>query len=344
MRGTGQPWRHRSRADGRLRTGVVGFGYFGRYHAEKIAGLARSEFVAVADVEPARAEEAAQTFGVKGFADYRDLVPLVDAVSIVVPTLAHHRVAKTFLENGIHVLLEKPMTDDLDAATELIDLAKRRDLVLQVGHLVRFSGVATALAKKVSRPAFIESVRIFPFRTRGTDVNVILDLMIHDIDLILWLVKAPVASIDAAGAPVFSSSEDIANARVKFQNGCIANLTASRISLKTERTMRIFQPGAYISVEFDNHKIRVVRKGAEGPPGDLPEVTVEEDVYDEGDDLEREIDAFLGAIIDKRPPLVSGVDGRRAVEAAIMINRSLRKNWEVLQGASNDAAGGGEPD
>ena len=323
----------------RIRTGVIGLGHFGRYHVEKYANLERSELVAVCDTDPELAGEVATKHGVGAVSDYRDLLGQVDAVSVVVPTKAHYEVAKAFLENGVHVLVEKPITDDLAAADELIGIASGQyGPILQVGHLERFSSAEQVMRKVITRPLFIESYRIAPFQPRGTDVSVILDLMIHDIDLILSLVKAPVESVDAVGVPVLSGSEDIANTRIRFTNGCAANITASRVSGKNERKMRIFQPDSYISVDFLNRKLLVAQKGdGELFPG-MPNFRVDEQEYVECDKLERQIDAFLDAIANKTPPVVSGEDGRRAVETALMITESLRRHQEFVRERSGDAA------
>jgi len=251
----------------------------------------------------------------------RDMLGEVDAVSIAVPTRAHFEVAKSFLDAGVHVLLEKPIADD-------------RNLTFQIGHLPRFSGAAEFLRRKLDNPLFIESLRIAPFKPRGTDVSVILDLMIHDLDFILSLVNAPIASIDAAGAPVFSDSEDIANARVKFENGCIANITASRISLKTERQMRIFQADAYIAVDFDTRKTRMVAKRGTGPVAGFSDVDMEEESYEEVDELEREVESFIAAVRGGTPPKVTGEDGLRALEAALAVSDSLKANWDVVEAAA----------
>src|SRR5258708_36217551 len=213
-----------------IRTAVIGVGHFGRLHAEKYAGLSGSKLVAVADENPARAAEIAGAFGVDAVEDYRQLFGRVDAVSIAVPTAQHHPVARSCLEAGLHCLVEKPISESLPQADELIRLARERRLILQVGHLERFSAARAALEGKIQEPLFVECNRIAPFKPRGTDVSVILDLMIHDIDLILELVKAPIVELDAVGVPVLGDHEDIANARLVFANGCVANVTASRIS------------------------------------------------------------------------------------------------------------------
>ncbi len=321
----------------KLKMGVAGVGHFGKFHAAKIAASPAAELVAVADSNGGQAREVAALYGISGFDEPRDMLGQIDAVTVAVPTRAHFEVAQGFLEAGVHVLLEKPIADNLDDAKRLIALAQEKNLVLQIGHLPRFSGAAQFLHRRLNNPLFIESLRIAPFKPRGTDVSVILDLMIHDLDFILSLVQAPIASIDAAGAPVFSDSEDIANARVKFANGCIANITASRISLKTERQMRIFQSDAYIAVDFDKRKTRIVGKKSAGPVGGFSDVDVEEEGYEEVDELEREVEAFIAAVRDGTPPVVSGEDGLRALEAALSVADSLSANWDIVQAATGEA-------
>ncbi len=323
---------------GRIRTAVVGVGHFGRYHADKYATLERSDLIAVCDTDRETAGAVAAKHGVRAVSDYRELLGKVDAVSVVVPTTAHREIAEPFLENGVHVLVEKPVTDDLADADALIRTAGQRDLILQVGHLERFSAAMQMVEKALTRPLYIESYRIAPFQPRGTDISVILDLMIHDIDLILAFVKAPAESVDAVGAPVLTAVEDVANTRIRFANGCVANITASRISGKNERKMRIFQADCYISIDFLTRKVVVARKGdGEVFPG-VPNFRIDEQVYEEGDNLEREIEAFLDAVASGSPPPVSGEDGRRALETAIMITGSLQKHLEFVRTRSGDAA------
>ena len=315
---------------------VVGVGHFGGYHADKAASLARAELVAVADIDGRRAAEIAAKHGTRAVTDYRELIGSVEAVSIAVPTSYHEEVASAFLDAGCHVLVEKPIAHDVASAERMIRLARDRGVVLQVGHLPRFYDVVEVLSTDVARPLFIDAVRIAPFKTRGTDVNVILDLMVHDLDLILTLVNAPLVSVDAAGAPVISETEDIANARLKFANGCVATITASRISLKTERKMRIFQGDAYFTIDFDAGRVRTIRKGSSGRelmPG-VPDVDIKEEVYEEGDALEREINAFLTSVIEGTPPLVSGEDGLRALEAALRVNDSLHAHAAFVAAAN----------
>ena len=310
-----------------LRTAVIGVGHFGRFHAEKYARSQRAELVAVVDREIARARELAARLKVDALDDFRPLFGQIDAVSVAVPTSAHFDVARACLENGIHVLIEKPITETLDQADALIDLAARSSLVLQVRHLQRFFLERVNAGRFVERPLYIESTRIAPFKPRGTDVSVTLDLMIHDIDLILAMVKADVVSVDAVGAPVVSSEEDIVNTRLRFANGCVATVTASRVSLKTERKMRIFQREAYVSIDLHNRKLVSMRKGSGKSwfPG-LPPIARDEYSFPEGDDLQAEIESFLEACCGEHPPLVTGQDGRRALETAMRIDTSLRES------------------
>jgi predicted dehydrogenase len=310
-----------------LRTAVIGVGHFGRYHAEKYARSPLASLVAIVDRDVARAREVAERLRAEAVEDFRTLFGRVDAVSIAVPTSAHFAVAKACLEHGIHVLIEKPITETLAQADELIALADAKGLILQVGHLQRFFLERIAIDRFVDRPLYIESTRIAPFKPRGTDVGVTLDLMIHDIDLILALVKADVVSVDAVGAPIVSSEEDIVNTRLRFANGCVATVTASRVSLKTERKMRIFQRESYISIDLHNRKLVSMRKGTGRSwfPG-LPPIDRQELSFSEGDDLEAEIQSFLEACAGRHAPLVTGRDGRRALETAMRITTSLRES------------------
>jgi len=307
----------------KIRTAVIGVGYLGQFHAEKYAQLENAELVAVVDLDRERAAQVAEKVGARSCSDFREILGQVDAVSIVVPTQAHYEVAKAFLEKGVHVLLEKPITTTLAEADELIRIAAATKAVFQVGHLERFNPAVLALDGVVSKPGFIESIRIAPFKPRGTDVNVVLDLMIHDIDIIQNIVGSKPEQINSIGTPVFSEEEDIANARIQFANGCIANVTASRISLKSERKMRIFQPDAYISVDFQNKTFAVFRKGdGEMFPG-VPNITKEEHSFGQTDALKSEIEAFLDSIATGKPPVVSGEDGRQALETALKIIKKL---------------------
>ena len=306
-----------------LRTAVIGVGYLGNFHAQKYAAMPNVKLVGVADNDPTRVGEIATALETTPYSDYRELIGKVDAVSVVVPTQRHHAVARDFLLAGVHVLIEKPITVTIEEADDLIAIAEEKNVVFQVGHLERFNPVLLALDGILREPLFIESVRIAPFKPRGTDVNVVLDLMIHDIDIIQHIVKSPVERIDAIGAPVFTGEEDIANARILFENGCVANVTASRISLKSERKMRIFQRNAYITLDFQNRKVLIAQKGSgELFPG-VPNVKVDERELGQADALRNEIESFITAIREGKQPQVSGRDGRMALETALKINTSL---------------------
>jgi predicted dehydrogenase len=308
----------------KVRTAVIGVGYLGRFHAQKYAALPEAELVAVVDASAANREQVAAETGCRAVADYRDLLGEIDAVSIATPTPLHYPIAQQCLERGIHVLVEKPITTTLEEARSLVDTAARAGRVLQVGHLERFNAAILALEGTLGTPRFVESHRLAPFKERGTDVNVVLDLMIHDIDLIQSLVGAPIESIDAVGASVFSAGLDIANARIRYANGCVANTTASRVSMKMERKLRVFQDDAYISIDLQQKVLTIVRK----PPADsgVPkgQVLIEERTYDQGDALKFEIEAFLRSIRAGTPPVVTGEDGLRALETATRITRMVQ--------------------
>lgn len=306
-----------------ITTAVIGTGYLGKYHVEKYAQLPESELIAVVDNNPQTARDIADRYGVEALTDYRDLLERVDAVSIVVPTRWHFEIARAFLETGSHVLLEKPITTTVAQAQQLIDLARKQQRILQVGHLERFNKAILDLGNFLKQPLFIETHRLAPYKPRGTDVSVVLDLMIHDIDIILTIVGSPLVHIDASGAAVLSDTVDIANARLKFANGCVANVTASRISMKTERKMRIFQNDAYLSVDFHNRELAIFRKGqGELYPG-VPNIENQTFRYQEDDALKTEIELFLKTIREGTQPIVSGDDGKQALEAAIQITEML---------------------
>jgi predicted dehydrogenase len=307
----------------KIRAAVVGVGYLGKFHAEKYAMLPTADLVAVVDTNLEKTDACARKFETAGYTDYRALLGKVDAVSIAVPTMCHFEVARDFMLSGANVLLEKPITSTVEEAEELIRIAREKNLILQVGHIERFNPVLMALDGVLKEPRFIESIRIAPFKPRGTDVNVVIDLMIHDIDIIQNIVRSPIRCISSIGAPVFTAEEDIANARIEFENGCVANVTASRISLKSERRMRIFQPDAYVTLDFQNKKMAIFRKGdGEMFPG-IPNVKIEEKVLEQDDALREEISSFLESVQTGKPPVVSGEDGKRALETALRINRKL---------------------
>ena len=306
----------------KIRTAVIGVGYLGRFHAQKYAQAAGCELVAVVDSRAEAREAVAAELHCQGLADYRKLLGGVDAVSVVTPTPAHFAIARDFLAAGAHVLVEKPITETAEQARELIALAARAKRILQVGHLERFNSAILAAEPHLRSPRFVECHRLAPYRERGTDVNVVLDLMIHDIDIVQTIVGAPIVNIDAVGTPVFSEEIDIANARLRFANGCVANATASRVSLKTERKLRIFEDDAYLSLDLQQKILTLIKKRPAGAPGALP-VTIEEQSLEPGDALKAEIESFLDCIRTGKPPVVSGEAGLMALETATRITEQV---------------------
>jgi predicted dehydrogenase len=306
-----------------IRAAVIGAGYLGRFHAQKYAAEPGVQLVAVIDPRVESRTALARELGVAASEDHREWLGKVDAVSVVTTTPAHFAVAADFLRAGAHVLVEKPITETVEQARELIAFATSAKRVLQVGHLERFNPVIVAAERELAGARFIECQRLAPFKERGTDVNVVLDLMIHDIDIVQSIVGRPIESIDAVGTPVFSGAVDIANARLRFEGGCVADVTASRVSLKTERRMRVFRGDAYLSLDLQHRILTVIRKRSEVPTaGELP-VTIDERSFEQSDALRDEIRSFLDCIRTGRAPLVGGEDGLRALETAIRINRAL---------------------
>jgi predicted dehydrogenase len=310
----------------KIRAAVIGVGYLGRFHAQKYAQAEGCELLAVVDPRAAAREQVAAELKVASLEDHRSLFGGVDAVSVATPTPAHFAIARDFLQAGAHVLVEKPITETPAEARALIGLAARVGRTLQVGHLERFNAAILAAEPYLKSPNFVECHRLAPYRERGTDVNVVLDLMIHDIDIVQTIVGAPIAAIDAVGTPVFSEEIDIANARIRFANGCVANATASRVSMKTERKLRIFEDDTYLSLDLQQKIMTLIRRRAPGDaPGPLP-VTIEELSLEPGDALKAEIDSFLDCIRTGRAPVVSGEAGLIALETAIRITEQVNRS------------------
>lgn len=302
-----------------LRVGVIGVGYLGRFHAQKYAMQPGVSLVGVVDIDPARAAQVAAECHTAAFTDFHDLFGRVDCVSIAVPTQLHGPIARACLTQGIDVLVEKPLAATVAEGRELVEIAARHRLILQVGHLERFNPALRSLRDILTAPRFIECHRVAPFVERGTDTDVIRDVMIHDLDVILSLVRSPVTSIEAFGVPVLTAAPDIANARLRFASGCVATVTASRVALKRERKMRLFQPDMYIVVDYGDHRIRICRRESGSAPGTVPNLQVEERHVGGEDALEEEIRAFLHAVRARCEPLVSGYDGLQALEVAEQI-------------------------
>ncbi len=308
-----------------MRTGVIGVGYLGRLHAQKMASFPDVRFVGVHDADPERAKSVAEEFGTTPFDSHERLLAEVDAVSIAVPTTAHYRIAMDAIRAGVHLLLEKPITADIRQARALVREAQKRRLVFQIGHVERFNTAVRDAVSFLTEPRFIECHRLGPFGGRGTDVDVVLDLMIHDLDLILSFVGSKVSRIQAVGVPVISPNVDIANARLTFANGCVANVTASRVSARKQRKIRIFQEDAYVSMDFVEHKIQIFRRTfPEGKDG-LPEISGELVETEKGDSLRDEIRSFLDCASTGAAPKVSGADGMAALETAFRILRRMRR-------------------
>ncbi len=313
----------------KVRAAVIGVGYLGKFHAEKYAKMENIELVAVVDSNKEQAEAIAGNVGARALTDYTDLFGQVDAVSIAVPTPLHFEIGKTFLEQGIDVLMEKPITTTVEEADELIAIADSKKLVFQVGQLERFNPAVAAVQHIVDHPIFIESNRLGIYKERGTDVSVVLDLMIHDIDIILNFVRSPIKYSHAMGASVVSDNLDIANAHIEFENGAVANVTASRISNKNERKIRLFQKNGYISLDFANRSIIHVRPGNEDNNCPIPGMHLEEKCFTDGDALEDEIRSFIHAVENRKAPEVSGQMGRDALKIALDITRQIRESSKV---------------
>ena len=305
------------------RTAVIGVGHQGRWHAEKFAALGESELVAVTDIDEGRRQEVADKLGVSAVADFRDLIGEVDAVSIATPTPSHFEIVGKLLEHGIHVLVEKPITENLEQARSLVESAESRGLVLQVGHIERFNPAVMAVSPSVSDVRFIESLRIAPYRPRGSDVSVVLDLMIHDIDLIHSFARSRMAHVEAVGQSIFSNHIDIANARISFGNGCVANVTSSRIALKTERVIRIFEADAYHSVDLYEKSATSYRSEHGGPIECPDDLSIEKLSFDTSDALMVQASAFLESVRGGPGPLVSGREAMHALETAIAIGELI---------------------
>jgi predicted dehydrogenase len=303
----------------KIRVGVIGVGYLGKFHAEKYSHMKEVDLVGVVDIDKSQAENIATALGTSAISDYRDLFGKVDAVSIVVPTEAHYSVGAAFLNHDVDVLIEKPMTTSLEQADDLIKIAESKNRILQVGHLERFNPAVIALKNIVHNPMFIEAHRLSIFKDRSTDVSVVLDLMIHDIDIIMNVVKSEIKSIHAAGVPVICEHADIANVRLEFESGCVANVTASRISIKNQRKIRLFQKDTYVSVDFAGREITIIKRDEDHAGGVIPGMDIRQLSFSEADALEDELASFIGAVSARKTPVVSGYAGRKALQVALSI-------------------------
>jgi predicted dehydrogenase len=306
-----------------LRAAVIGVGYFGSRHADKLARLPGVRLEYVVDSDAARAAAIAAKTGARATANFRDVLGAVDVATVAVPTQAHAEVAEALLGAGIHVLIEKPLTATLAEADRVVAAAAKRGVVLRVGHLERFNPALAAVRDRIAAPRYIECERLAPFKPRGTDVDVLLDLMIHDLDIVLSLVDSPVVDVRALGVPVLTKSIDIANARIEFANGCVANIDASRMSVKPSRKLRLFQPDCYMSLDLQDRTVDMVRADPRATGGPIPGFALERSEYPEGDSLEAELAAFVDAVRGRDQPAATGQDARRALELALMISHRI---------------------
>jgi predicted dehydrogenase len=313
-----------------VRIGVIGAGHFGRFHTQKLAASRRATLSGVYDLNPERAMQVAGEAGAPAL-DLPALLAASDAVVIAAPADAHFALAEQALLAGRHVLVEKPLAATLAQADRLAALAADTNRVLQVGHLLRYSAEHAAIAARITRPLYIEATRIAPFKPRGTDVSVILDLMIHDLDLVLSLVDSDIESVDAIGAAVSSPFEDIANARVRFANGCVATITASRISLKTERKMRLFSEEGYCSADFVARKLTMIGREHGIPVPGTDGFLLDEVGWEDHDVLEAEHAAFAASCLDGAPVVVDAAAGRRALAAALAVSEGMMRSTETAR-------------
>lgn len=300
----------------KLRVGVIGVGYLGSIHAKIYKDTPNCSLVAICDTDKKNLDAVSKNLEVPGYSNHRELFDKVDAVSVATPTKLHHRIAADFLSHKIHALVEKPFTPTLEEADNLIEIAQKNDLILQVGHIERFNSAFSATQKIIKEPKFIECHRLSPFPNRSLDVGVVLDIMIHDIDIILGLVDSPVERIESVGVNVLTPFEDIANSRITFKNGCVANLTASRVSEEMMRKIRIFQENTYISLDYKNAEANVYRKS-------FLKITKENLPIEKEQPLQKELASFVDCVIKHKEPLVSGIIARGALKVALEIQDQI---------------------
>jgi predicted dehydrogenase len=313
-----------------LRVAVVGAGRLGALHALKYAALERVRLTHVADIDAARAGDVARRHGAVPLLDYRELAGQVAAASVAAPGSLHHEIASYLLANGIDVLLEKPMAASLRQAHELAALAESRGRILQIGHLERFNPAIVELRPLVREPRFIESLRVAPFTERGVDVDVVLDLMVHDLDVLLSVTAAEVKTVEAIGVAVLTDQIDVANARLRFSDGMIANLNASRVAPRRERKIRLFQPDAYISVDYEARRIQLYRKSPPPPGSAYPEISARQIELGESDPLGDEVASFVASVRMRASPAVTALDGLRVMEVSERIRDAMRAEAGAL--------------
>ena len=326
----------------KIRCGVAGTGSLGQHHARIYANMNGVEFAGIYEKNPARAKEISEKNNCRAFSSLDELAAACDAISIVVPTDKHAEVALPLLAKGCHLLIEKPICASLEEATQVLTAAQANNCIVQVGHVEHFNPVMSYLEKQIDRPRYITTERLGTYQTRGTEVGVVLDLMIHDIGIVLALVKSPIAKLDCMGMHLLSKTEDIANARIEFENGCVANLSASRLSLKRNREIRVFQENAYLSLDFMNQKGHLVKKSdviAYGlkmkvglaKPGDVSSIPVAEIPIEKGEPLALELASFVNSVREAKQPKVGGALGKGALEVAIAITEQIRAKEDKIR-------------
>ena len=308
----------------RIRTAVIGVGHLGREHARVMSALELSQLVAVCDTNETAGRAVAEKYGVEYVRDYRELTARVDAVSIATPTVNHHETASAFLAAGVHALVEKPIARTLAEADEMIGLAAKYDVTLQIGHIERFNPAFVALRQQLSRPRFFEAHRMGIFSARSLDIDVVMDLMVHELDIISSLVNQEVVRLEAVGIPILTPKIDLANARLEFADGCIANITASRVSGERLRKLRVFQPHEYYSLDYAEQQVAICRLTPSDASGALPNIIAGGLEITKREPLAAEIESFLESVRDRTPPVVSGADGRRALKLATDVLDSIR--------------------
>jgi len=301
-----------------LKVGVIGVGHLGKHHARIYHKLNDVELIGVADVDEKVGKKVANKFGCLFFSDFKELLELCDSVSLVTPTPTHYELACEILNAGKHLLIEKPITETIDQAKELVETAEKNNLLLQVGHIERFNPAIRALESHLDNPRFIEVHRLAPYQPRGTDVGVVLDLMIHDIDIVLHLVSSPIKQIQAVGVDVLTPHEDIANVRLAFENGCVANVSTSRISFKEMRKIRLFQPDCYISLDYKKQDGIIYRR-------ENGKIRHEPIPLEKEEPLLLELKSFVECVLESKDPLVTGEHGKRALGVGMEIVRQIQE-------------------
>lgn len=313
----------------KIKIGVIGVGYLGYYHAQKYANMAGVEMIGVADASPARSAEVAKEYQTRSFTDFQDLLPLVDGVSIVVPTSYHFSTARKCLKAGVDVMLEKPMTVTLDEADQLVELAGSQGRILQVGHLEQFNPAVVAMGQHLNNPFYIETQRLHQFNPRGADVDVVLDLMIHDLDIVLSLVDSPLTAVNPVGASVITDETDIAGVHLVFANGCRADIKVSRASHANIRMLQVFQAGSSIRVDYGSKELTVIETGNKSTDNGLPITNTKTFDCSGEDALENELRHFVDRIHDRQPPRVDGRAGRKSLALALKISQEIKQQSSI---------------